>query len=121
MFRWSCLILFFFNKKQLLCILTCGTIFACRELAELPYVKGCIALSSKQPKGTGAATKGARKDGMCNHKMFHRYSWLRLIYYKKFYCLYCFQMVFIFSTAAKPVPKDKGVAGVLGKYLSINI
>ncbi|RMX37185.1 hypothetical protein pdam_00010687 [Pocillopora damicornis] len=48
-----------------------------KELAELPYVKGCIALSSKQPKGTGAATKGARKD------------------------------------AAKPVPKDKGVAGVL--------
>lgn len=30
-------------------------------------------------------------------------------------------MVFIFSTAAKPVPKDKGVAGVLGKYLSISI
>ena len=62
--------------------------------------------------------------GVChgdNHKMFHRYSWLRLIYYKKFYFLYSFQMVFIFSTAAKPVPKDKGVAGVLGKYLSIDI
>ncbi|KAL9989644.1 hypothetical protein ACROYT_G004211 [Oculina patagonica] len=49
-----------------------------KELAELPYVKSCIALSIKQPKGAAAASKGAAK-----------------------------------KEAVKPVPKDKGVAGVL--------
>ena len=38
-----------------------------RELAELPYVKSCIALSSsKQAKGTAAASKGAKKERKYN-------------------------------------------------------
>lgn len=49
-----------------------------KELAELPYVKSCIALSTKQPKGSSPSpSKGAKKEPV------------------------------------KPLPKDKGVAGVL--------
>ncbi|XP_068695126.1 uncharacterized protein [Montipora foliosa] len=49
-----------------------------KELAEMPYVKSCIALSNKQAKGSSASpSKGAKKESV------------------------------------KPVPKDKGVAGVL--------
>ena len=39
--------------------------FTHRELAELPYVKSCIALSTKQPKGSSPSpTKGAKKERM---------------------------------------------------------
>lgn len=45
-----------------------------RELAELPYVKSCIALSSnKQAKGTAAASKGAKKERKSNMAIHNIY------------------------------------------------
>lgn len=100
-----------------------------RELTDLPYVKSCIALCSKQPKGATSASKGAKKERksfnlhlltkseiwMIHIKLFKRC--MILIFQSQwtvnknnYYTCSCFLF-----TAVKPVPKDKGVAGVLGK------